>query len=186
MPRTYDHQSREKLKEKHPPKAIVYKVSESGEPEKDWQVEGWYEFPHNLYLSYDGKTIVRVRDLYVHEDGSYGDESSDQDLIAFYQRSGKVAGYSAAELFTDLKKGIQWDGGMASPLYKWFHREGDKRPSLNFHQTPELAKLGVRHTSHTFPPQYFELHTLEYRYRFDLGTGAVLSRDPYSEKTVVD
>lgn len=178
MPENYGYDAYQGKQEptiKYPPKAIVYTISASGEPQKAWQVEGWYEFPDNLYLSYDGKTIVRVRGQYVHEDGSYGYESLDQDLIAFFQKDGKIAGYSAAELFTDLKKAIQWGGRQN----EWYHKNGDKRPLINFQQTPAFAKLGLGHTSLNPAAEYFELHSLEYRYHFDLETGKMLSREPY-------
>ena len=181
IPEDYDYdvyQMKREAELKHSPKAIVYKISKSGQPQEYWRVEGWYEFPYNLYLSFDAKTIVRVRGQYVREDGSYG-ESFDQDLIAFYREGRKVAGYNAAELFTDLEKGIQWGGTIGGAGYQWYHHDGDKKPFIDFQQAPAFAKLGLGDISSNPIAGYFELHTLEYRYHFDLETGKILSRELY-------
>lgn len=178
IPEGYDYdvyQMKRETAVKYPPKAIVYKVSASGEPQKYWQVEGWYEFPDNLYLSYDAKTIVRVRGQYVHEDGSYGYQSLDQDLIAIFREGKKIAGYSATELFTDLKKAIRWGGRQN----EWYHRSGDKQPYLDFQDETAFSKLGLGQKSSNPAAQYFVLHAFEYRYYFELETGEMLSREPY-------
>lgn len=182
VPRTIEFKG-EELIEKTPAKSTVYKISKTGEPEKVWQVEGWYQYPRNIYLSRDGKTIIRIREHKVNPDGSYGyihsnqGETPDQDLIAIYSKSGKVAGYTAKELFIDIKKSLSRKGW----YIKWLNNTGDKKPDLKWNYTTEKSQFGDHQV--TWPSsQYFELHTLEgFRFRFDLETGVILEREPYSK-----
>ena len=170
-PKGYDIVDNE-LKDRGPSKVTVYKITTTGEPEKVWGVEGWYEYPHFLYLSRDGKAIVRVRERYLHEDGSYGIKTDDQDVISIYREGGKVAGYQATDLITDLKKGIQWGGHH----HRWLQREDGKEPAMRWHMKTEYNQnldMNVSSTDY----QYFDIQTLEgINYHFDLETGGILER----------
>lgn len=162
----------EELRDRGTSKVTVYKITTTGEPEKVWGVEGWYEYPHFIYLSDDGKTIVRVRELFLHEDGSYGAKIDDQDVISIYREGGKIAGYKATDLITDLNKGIQWGGHH----HRWLQREGEKEPAIRWHMKTEYNQnLDVNISTAGY--QYFDIQTLEgINYHFDLETGGILER----------
>lgn len=42
---------------------IAYRVKENGDFERLWRINGWYAFPGSVFLSQNGRYLVRIREI---------------------------------------------------------------------------------------------------------------------------
>lgn len=161
-----------------PAKGIAYKATRDGF-QKMWSLEGWYEFPGDVLLSSDGKTVARIRERFLMQDGSFTDNKS-KEVLTIFRRGKRVAGYTAQDLIRDLKDGIRFDGfsGM-----KWVDRRDGFLPriaSSDRHHVDTVTKGEVTISGH---PDVLQLTTLEgTAFLFDLKNGSILSRRAIKEE----
>ncbi|MGJ8656797.1 MAG: hypothetical protein ACSHX6_10135 [Akkermansiaceae bacterium] len=161
-----------------PAKGIAYKATRNSF-QKMWSLEGWYEFPGDVLLSADGKTVVRIRERFLMQDGSFSDDES-KEFLTIFRRGKRVAGYTAEDLIKDLKDGIRFDGfsGM-----KWVDRRDGFQPRVapsEWHHVDTVTKGEVTISSH---PDVLQLTTLEgMAFLFDLKSGSILSRRVLNEE----
>lgn len=148
-----------------PAKGVAYKATRNGF-EKLWETSGWYGWPDEVFLSSDGKTLVRIRrEVIGFEESKLGDE-----FVLFFYRRGKLkAKYRVADLVENVAQGTQrnpWGWGGT-----FWMKEAEISPS-EWHriETKVEGKSGsVRH------PDVFHLSTLEGVQKiYDLRTGELL------------
>ena len=165
-----------------PAKGIAYKATRDGF-EKMWSLEGWYEFPGDVLLSSDGKTVVRIRERFLLQDGSFTDDES-KEIVTIFRSGKRVAGYTAQDLINDLKDGIRFDGfsGM-----KWVDRRDGFHPRIDpseLHHVDTVTKGEVTISSH---PYVLQITTLEgTAFLFDLKSGSILSRRAIKDEKSVE
>jgi hypothetical protein len=165
-----------------PARGIAYKATRDGF-EKMWSLEGWYEFPGDVLLSSDGKTVARIRERFLMQDGSFSDDES-KEVVTIFRRGKRVAGYTAQDLIKDLKNGIRFDGfsGM-----RWVDRRDGFHPRIapsEWHHVDTVTKGEVTISSH---PDVLQLTTLEgTAFLFELKSGSILSRREIKEEKPAD
>lgn len=149
-----------------PAKGVAYKAKRNGF-EKFWEISGWYGSPGELFLSHDGKTLVRIRSLVFSPTSVL---SGEEKILFFYRRGKLKRSYSANELIQDLKDGTR--PHLVEPGQLWV--EGAKiapSESYRIETNPEGSPVSVRH------PDVFHLTTLEgVHFIFNLKNGELLAR----------
>jgi hypothetical protein len=161
-----------------PAKGIAYKATRDGF-QKMWSLEGWYEFPGDVLLSSNGKTVARIRERFLLPDASFSDDES-KEVLTIFRKGKRVAGYIAQDLIKDLKEGIRFDGfsGM-----KWVDRRDGFNPRIapsELHHVDTITKGSVTTLSH---PDVLQFTTLEgTTFLVDLKNGSILSRRTIKEE----
>jgi hypothetical protein len=67
------------------PSGRCYRITPKGEFELSWTTSGWWSFPSEVFLSPDGKGLVRVLDVKRAADADGKLMIDDKPLIRFYQ-----------------------------------------------------------------------------------------------------
>jgi hypothetical protein len=67
------------------PSGCCYRITPRGEFEIAWTTSGWWSFPSDVFLSPDGKGLVRVLDVTRATDGHGKLSIGDKPLIQFHQ-----------------------------------------------------------------------------------------------------
>ena len=148
-----------------PAKGIAYKATRNGF-EKLWETSGWYGKPDELFLSSDGKTLVRIRrEVRETEDSKIGDES-----VLFLYRKGKLkAEYRISDLIENITEDTRKNPfGPWGTL--WMEKAGISPSEWHRVETKVEGKSGIVHH-----PDVFQLSTLEgTQMIFDLKSGNLL------------
>lgn len=148
-----------------PGKGVAYKATRNGF-KKLWQTSGWYGWPEELFLSYDGKTLVRIRrEVLGSEDPKLKDE-----VVLFFYRKGKLKKeYRVADLVGNVAEGTRRNPW--GPYGTLWMKEA-KISQCEWHSIEtkvEGTSGGIRY------PDVFHLTTLEGVQKiFDLRTGELL------------
>lgn len=174
QPASYKKQNGD-LVESKPARGAVFKSRSNGSFKKIWSVQGWYEFPGNVLLSPDGKTVVRIREQFLLPDGTFSDDHS-KDILSIYRKGKYIAGYTAKDLITNFKQGILFDG--VSGL-KWVDRCSEFGPRIEpsrWHSIDQVTEGEITISTH---PHVLQLTTLEgTSFLFELHGGTILRKRP--------
>ena len=174
LPTQYQEKNGEWV-ESAPPSGTAYRVTNKGKFRKLWSVEGWYAFPGDVLLSADGKTLIRIREQFLQQDGTiFGDDESDA-LITIWRKGKQVKEYSAKGVISDLKAGIRSDGITG---FKWLDRSR-LSPVIEPSRLHWIDENTEGETTVCHHPDVFQLVTLEGNLiLFDLKTGWILTKKP--------
>ena len=163
-------------------KGIAYKAKRNG-VEKLWKVSGWYAFPGDVFLSQDGKTLVRIISNFFHEPNET--TSSNKEVLFFYRKGKLKRTYKVKELIKNLKKGIPISS--FNVTQNWV-KDSKIAPS-DWYSIETHPKGGIGTIT---PPDVFQLTTIEgIHYIFDLKNGELitkgtLKKEQQSKKTKED
>lgn len=156
----------------------LFKLSPKGDLKKQWSTPCDYTFHGSLHLSDDGKTLVQIHSQF-STDGVFYDKRESQAVLVFYRKGKIIASYTAKELVSDFKKGLQPNmfGGLGT---FWIIKSVIKSSDDYSIET----KIGGE-TDHEENPDVFQLTTIEgMHYLFDLKTGSILLKKKIeAEKT---
>lgn len=165
--------------ESGPPNGTAYQVSESGEMKKRWSVEGWYEFPGDVLLSADGMTLVRLREQFLLQDGTFAGDNASDALVTIYRLGEVIAEYSAKDLITDLKVGIRFDGWTG---HKWLDRT-TLTPQIARSEHHRIEEITEGETSYVRHPDVLQFATLEGTlFLIDIKSGSTLTKRPVEKE----
>jgi hypothetical protein len=157
-----------------PAGGIAYQVQDDGSFKKLWSVEGWYALPGDVHLSPDGRTLIHVRDQqeFIGMDGKFP-EGESQNVVTIYRDGKAIAGYTAKELITDMKKGIAWGWGGTW----WVDRGTRTSPSIASSELHLVDIIEDGEKKGIYHPLVFQLKTIEGScFEFDLESGKILAR----------
>jgi hypothetical protein len=168
-----------KIVESKPPIGTAFRVTDDGSFKKLWSVSGWYSFPENVFISSDGKTLVRVREEYLRKDGTIFEDKESGALVSIYRNGKGIAEYKAKELMTDLKKGLRYDGWGG---YDWVDRK-TLPPKIGPSELHYIDEITVGETTVSHHPEVFQVVTFEgFLILFDLKSGRMLTRQRMPKK----
>lgn len=142
-----------------PGRGALYRVGQTGQDQKLWDVEGWYA--QRVFVPDDGQSLVRLGDW------PFGLAPKDTHLgVAFYRAGKLIKEYSTKDLVKDVSK---------------------VRPSVSHYQffdwedPPALVSLHVNGSYH----HVFRLRSVDgIDYLFDPATGEIVNQSP-SEQDIV-
>ena len=178
LPTQYEEKNGEWV-ESAPPSGTAYRVTNKGKFRKLWSVEGWYAFPGDVLLSADGKTLIRIREQFLQQDGTiFGDDESDA-LITIWRKGKQIKEYSAKEVISGLNDGIRFDGFTG---FKWLDRS-TLSPVIEPSRLHWIDENTEGETTICHHPDVFQLVTLEGSLiLFDLKTGWILTKKSHEKE----
>jgi hypothetical protein len=158
-----------------PGHGVAYRLKGNGEFKKLWEVKGWYSFPHDLFLSLDGKSLVRVREDFMLPDGSFLPEDGCQDVLQVYRKGTLVVSYTTQDLIGDIKNGLRADQWFLTS--RWIRRDEEAGPRIGPSLLYQIEKDGKGPSPSFTRPDVFQLTTIEgNHFLFDLKTGSTVKK----------
>jgi len=154
-------------------KGIAYKAKRNG-VEKLWEVSGWYAFPGDVFLSQDGKTLVRIISNFYYEQNEA--TLSNKEVLFFYRKGKLKRTYTVKELIKNLKKGIPissfngtqyWVKDSKIAPSDWYSIETHPKDGSGMSTTPDVFQLTTIEGTH---------------YLFDLKNGDLITKGTLKKK----
>ncbi len=156
-----------------PPTAISYQSTSNGFKEL-WRAEGWYGYPHEIFLSYDGMTLVRLRSLPLPWD--VGEDPKDEPVLFIYFKGQLVKEYKLGVLMEDVRN-IEDQGSFGFAGWRWMKDaeiESSQNQGIKTDRNDE--KPGAE-MSNSYNDSLFHLETLERtELFFDLLDGRLIEK----------
>ena len=156
-----------------PPTGIAYRATSDGFKEL-WRAEGWYGFPHELFLSYDGMTLVRIRSQPLPWES--GEERTEEPVLFIYFKGKLAKQYRLGELMEDVRN-IEDLGSFGTAGWRWMKDAGIEQASNHGIKTERGDEKPGAETGNSYNDYLFRLETLERtELFFDLLDGRLIEK----------
>ena len=150
------------------PHGTAYRVGGDGRLEQIWHVNGWFEFRRNVYLSKDGKFLVRIT-----EPKELGQREKTVDLqnaivLQFYSNGKVIKTYKFSDIVSEMAKGV----GIGLYGETFVTRISGRYPRIS--QSSFVDEVEIHEASNT---EVFMLETIEGNiFAFNVQTGEKLAK----------
>lgn len=88
------------------PYGTAYEVESNGNLRRLWQLADWYELPHNVFLSGNGRILARLSEPAELDDERKFDQLAAEAALRFYSDGKVVKMYKISDVVEDISKGI--------------------------------------------------------------------------------